>query len=81
MNIHHKTAVFFIFLFYFIAAKPYHSPSLLEGEAELGRMDSNHDSETQILVSYHWTTSQNLLIYSPITTIYCSLEGRHPKRL
>ena len=23
-------------------------------------MDSNHNSETQILVSYHWTTSQNL---------------------
>ena len=28
----------------------------------LGRMDSNHNSETQILVSYHWTTSQILMI-------------------
>ena len=27
--------------------------------AWLGRMDSNHDSQTQILESYHWTTSQN----------------------
>ncbi len=28
----------------------------------LGRMDSNHNSETQILVSYHWTTSQMIYI-------------------
>ena len=34
-------------------------------------MDSNHDSETQILVSYHWTTSQKFfkrLVIPPTIT-------------